>query len=241
MRGICLRSEGEGDTVSRLENNMKWATLICGCVLLVAATSSRKTASETIALDQIWAYEIPGTHDVRELEPQHFGKHVADLSGEQQLKLLHGSRTQQILDSLVYLREEEKLQAQPGFAVTGSPAEALRQAHDVLANKRKPRHTFSDKEDIYAIFFSHQFGNYVRINKVVRKNTDIEIEYQFVPHRTKEVTNHFAIIPLGKLPVGKYHVAIVQAPQNGNRKLGSEVENRIVCHPFSFSIKKIRE
>ena len=75
--------------------------------------------ANTIPLDKIWAYEMPGTRDVRELEPDHFGKHVADLPGEQQLKLLHGSLVQQIIRSLIYLREEESVNAQSGFAVSG--------------------------------------------------------------------------------------------------------------------------
>ena len=74
------------------------------------------------------------------------------------------------------------------------------------------------------MFFSYQCGDLVEIRQVVRHGKQIEIRYRLV--RPVEKTNpaHLALIPVGKLPVGKYHVAMVQEP-TGRQLLNGRYES----------------
>lgn len=195
-----------------------------------AAEQNKQPEAVKIPLKDIWAADMPGTRDVYELEKGTGSRnHPAPLSDD-------------IADALPFLSQGKT--TGKGFAVVGTEKEALRSAAAILAKKQQPRQSFSTKANIWVVFFSHSFGQYVHLTSVERRDKIIKVGYRFVPHETKQLTAHYALIPLGKLPVGKYRVDIVRLPleqkyvDQGFKSVDSELHNRVVCQPFSFEIVK---
>ena len=209
--------------------------------LFVAAIAVAETETVTIPLDQIWAYRMQGTRDVRELEPRHFGERTREQPESVRHQLLVDSMTEQIRKTIKYA-EPPSANAKPGFAVLGRGLEALREAYLVLVEKHEPQELFPEDSEVSLVFFTHFTGSYVQLSDVKIKDNDITIHFRFIPHETKNITCHFAIIPLGKLSVGKYHVDLVQLPigeqhTESGRLAPIERVRQIICQPFSFSIE----
>jgi hypothetical protein len=201
-----------------------------GCALAApAAPADDESKTVTIPLDQIWAYDMPGTRDTGQLEPN------------KPAKLGSGPLVGEILRALAVTPAEGK-EARPGFAVLGTGLEAIREAHAVLVDNSKPRQAFPTGGEVSVVFFSYEAGSYVYLNRVERGGNVVEIYYRFVPHRTMNLTSHFAIIPLGALPAGKIYVKILQSPLEqeytiqGFRPVTDAVSRQIVCRSFSFSV-----
>lgn len=186
-----------------------------------------------IPLDKIWAWEMPGTLD------------VATLEKDKPPNFAYGPLVRDLLRVLGDAPEEGK-PAREAFAVQGTGLDALRKAHAVLVQKKKPRTTFPTGNEISVVVFSHSFGSYVHLEKVQRRDDVIEIHYRFVPHKTGELTEHFAVVPLGRLPAGKYQVAVIQSPMDkryvdgGFRPVDPSVARRVVSGPFRFTIEQAR-
>lgn len=167
-----------------------------------------------IYLDEIWAHNMPET---RRINP--------------------GS----ILRSLEKT-PPKGTKAKAGFAVRGSGRDALRQAYQVIVEGEEPRKEFTDGDEISVVFFSYQFGDYVHLHKVERQYRNIEIRYRFFPHESAYTTEHLALIPLGKLPAGKYRINIVRSPREqrmldiGYRPVSNASARRVVCSSSSFSV-----
>lgn len=193
--------------------------------LLIVALLLMAEAPKTIPLKDIWAHEMPGTRDVQKLEPSTSRSSLAN----------------QIGGSLDFTPDGQVVGR--GFAVAGVDKKALSNAHAVLVKSTKPRQTFSTENDITLVFFSRMFSQYVHIQSVERSDKTINISYRFVPHETKQMTAHFALIPLGKLTAGKYQVKIASLPleekyvAQGIKPVDPKWEKRVICQPFSFTVK----
>ncbi len=131
--------------------------------------------------------------------------------------------------------------ASPGFAVLGTGMDALHKAHAVLVKNQEPRKSFPADAEITLVFFSYQAGTYVHLHRVDRRDEIVEIRYRFVPHRTRDLSEHFALIPLGKLSGGKLRVEVIQSPLqqkhvnlSGMKPLQPEWGRQVVCKSFSF-------
>jgi hypothetical protein len=228
---------------------MKWL-LIAGALMIglllyfcaPAQSPAKQSEVVTIPLDRIWAYDMPGTQDVRDLEPDKFGEHTKWLTSEEQAKLERESMTDQIRIALPCLRGDRGEHAKPGFAVLGTGAEALQGAYGGLVKGEKPDESFPSVSNVTIVFYAHLCGEYVHIEHIERKGSTVEIQYNFVPHMSQIMSWHVALIPLGKLNCGTYEVKFVQLPKPkapGVRQTGlepDEVVNRVVCRPFSFSV-----
>jgi hypothetical protein len=202
--------------------------------------SANSEEATEIPLKDIWAYQMPGTRDVRDLEPDKFGPQIRKLSSAEQLKKYETSLTNQILGKLDFNKLGQK--ANPGFAVEGIGADALREAAAVLSGTKKPPTSFAANSNVSVVFFSHQSGYYVHLDKVEQRPGLVTISYQFVPHETRNLTRHFALIPLGKLPSGDVKVDIKRLPMQkkfidaGFKESDSSAESR-VAQSFRFSVK----
>ena len=185
----------------------------------------------TIPLKDVWAYQMPGTMDVRELEPNVYGKDAQKLSVDERQRGYESSLIKQIV---VHLADEssEKV-SRPGFAVAGIGLEALRAAHAVIVKNEKPKALPADG-DTSLVFFTREFNYYVHITEIEHKGDTFKIQFRFVPHNSKDATVHFALIPVGKLAPGKYSVQITQGPD----PIKPEWERRIVCQPFPFTVDR---
>jgi hypothetical protein len=203
---------------------------ILGTATLSAADDAKPIE---IPLKDIWALDMPGTKEVRKLEPAGAG------SGDPQSKSFVPSLIQEIAEAIKYPTAKGP---EEGFAVDGSDKTALQAAHDVLTGKKKRQAALSADSETSIVFFSYIFGFYVHLESVKEYKNVIEIRYRFVPHMTREVTQHIALIPLGKLAPGTYRVDIIrdrtgEKPVESSAGSGQDWENKIVCKSFEFSIK----
>ena len=201
--------------------------LVASSTAMSAERDKKSNELQVIPLKEIWAHNMPGTRAVHELEPSNSNQ--------------RSSLANQIGGSLDFTPKGQVVGK--GIAVLGVDKKALSNAHAVLVKGNKPRQTFSDGDDISLVFFSHLFSQYVHLHSVERSDKVIKISYRIVPHETKQMTAHFALIPLGKLPAGKYRVEIARLPleekyvSQGFKPVESRWEKRVVCQPFSFTVK----
>ena len=206
--------------------------VLCGlCASRAAETTTNSEQPDkpvTIALKEIWAWQMPGTKDVRKLEPE-------------PQRLRHDSVAKQIRRVLSRGLRKGEL-AGPGFVVVGQGEQALKNVLRVLASNRPPRETFSAGEELSVVFFAYSSSQYVHLKNVVKHHQRLELAYELVPHKTKEVTEHFAVVSLGKLNPGKYDVEVVRMPlaqkyaEAGFKPAPQEYVDRIVCQSFSFTV-----
>jgi hypothetical protein len=210
------------------------AILICGSTILAfnlrAAADERVTADNAtseIPLMEIWGFRIPGTHELRTTRDAEI---VRQIQAIQRALPTAGTKTAGVPS---------------GFAVLGTGKEALRAARAVIADGKQPSESFPAGSDISLVFFSYKFGSYVHLKKVIRRDHDITIEYVFVPHATKEMSEHFALIPLLNCPEGRIRVEVEQMPsdvlqiQNSElRHVDPEIFRKVVCKSFSFKYGK---
>jgi hypothetical protein len=208
----------------------------------VEQNQKREAEAITIPLERIWAYNMPGTRDIRTLEPNVFSEHTMTVSEADRQRQYNQSLVNQIGGELRHLPPKTNQVAEPGFVVAGTDLGSLRAAGEVLVKKNKRQHELPVGSTIWIVFFSRQCDRYVHVVQVERNGDVIEVQFRFVPHRTKEITAHFAIIPLGKLPGGRYHVNVVRSEIKPNAatwhlpELAADQMRRIVCQSFSFTM-----
>jgi hypothetical protein len=191
-----------------------------------AVLISSAVQADEIPLKEIWAYNMPGTHPL-----------VDGLSPEKSPQALPLGDIRRALSSRRDLKD-----AGHGFAVEGVGLDALRNAQQVMIGNEEPAKTISITDGVSIVFFSRQFGAYIHIKKVTVKGNDICIYYQFVPHVTKNLTEHFALIPVTSLEPGKVNVNMRRLPDKSwegteYEQFSNEIDQRIVCRPFSFKVK----
>jgi hypothetical protein len=180
-----------------------------------------------IPLSEIWALDMPGTKNVYNLDQSRMELPMSTLSTGP-LQLLH----------LLKINE-----ARPGFVVIGTGQEALIASHKKLPEGESPPSVFLPGKELSIVYFSHGFARRIVLNRVLRRGFDIEISCRFQPTGDEVCSSHFALIPLGTLPVGKYQVSV---SDQGNDVLSQfpaeEVAalrdrmHRSVCKSFQFEI-----
>ena len=202
---------------------------------LCAAVEPSHSESETVTipLGEIWALNMSGTKDIRAI--------AAEPS-----ELNHDKFSQTLLNevsiALNYLPGSEGLSAKAGFVVSGTSADALRQLHSILTAQKERSNIWPADSQLWIIFFAHASGRYVHIEPVTVHDRTVEVRYQFVPHKTQELTPQIAMIPLGKLEPGHYEFTYVAIPLGrkyvdaGFKPVTDEDIRRIICKPFTFQI-----
>jgi hypothetical protein len=220
-----------------------------GLVMLLVANASAQAPSEpakavTIPLKDVWALrgpwsvKAPETRDIRKLD-------------EELTKQTGSSALNSIIEKLLEApsRPQNRNSAGPGFAVIGRDVDALLAAKGVVVDGVKPRDSFSVGNDISLVFYSHPRSG-VDVQEVARRGNDISIRYRFVGYVERYVSLQFALIPLGPLPAGKYHVSIIQTqPVQKFRDEYKPVKScidlglglRIVSGDFSFNVEETND
>lgn len=200
---------------------------------IVLAVSISSTAwGEEIPLKSIWALDMPGTKDIRELEP----KPESGISADE---LISRSLVEQIRWSLnPNFWPKEGHNAGKAFVVAGSGIDALREAHGVLADRNKRASSIAADKEMTLVFYAYNSGRSVLLDHVVRKGDTITVKYPLHAHEVLKSTTHFALIPLGKLSPGKFQVNIQRSPDTGPgglvRRFKTVPADRIVCGSFAF-------
>jgi hypothetical protein len=175
-----------------------------------------------IPLDDIWAYNIPGTKNIQELDPDH------------NISLSIGS--------LGILQLIGKKKASPGYVVPGTGREALTVARKKLPPGEMPPNELPEGTDISLVYYSHGFSQHIVLHRVERLGNAINIRYRFDDKGNTGLSQHYALIPLGKLPEGKYQVnmipvwdKLVEMSPSYYLNVADDVQ-RTVCQSFEFTI-----
>lgn len=219
-------------------------SLVFQCTIIASGAISAAAEEKPIKipLKEVWAKDMPGTRNIRDLEPERFGEQVKALPDDEQNKLHLESLIAAIGRSLTAPRRSNNW-VTSGFAVAGAGKNALRQARDILAKKRPIPEPLSANEPVTLVFFARENGVYVHLESIKRLGRIITVKYEFVPHLEHELTWHFALIPLGKLEDGKWQVIVEQAPVDqkyagyGWKPEGLEVSRQMVSQSFDFVVK----
>jgi len=211
-----------------------WAlVLLVACAL---AAPNEEAEIVTIPLDQIWAYDMPGTRDIRELEPKR------DIRNLTHREYILGSFVNQIIVLLSKVPKEGE-KAGVAFVVVGTGEKALNNTHAVIVqNKMKqPERSMPRNVDLSLVFYSYATGWRVHISSVERSTTIITVKYQFIAQSIGHFgTSRFAIIPIGKLTQGTKQVKIEQVPPvDAEGQPAKPFPNpiRFVCDSFSFLVR----
>ncbi len=200
-------------------------SLVCSVAIILLAETTAQPEEREIPLKDIWALHMPGTIDLAKIDNAVASREMASIR------------------QLLSRPPAEGKDGKAGFVVLGRPMDALHEAHAVLVDGKKALDTIPKDNLSSVVFFSHEFGRYVHVQSVERRGNDIEIKYKFVPHKSKELTEHFALIPLGKLPAGTMRVNILQTPMPkelvvaGWKPISADTARRVVCNSFSFVVK----
>ena len=176
-----------------------------------------------IPLDAIWAWRTPGTKNVGELDADN-------------------TKTGSIYKILSALskRPKEGEKAGPAFVVEGTGQDALKTAATVLIKTAEAPHRVAADTDLALVFYSYSCGQFVHIVSVEQSDKQIRILYQFVGHATTNMTRHFALIPIGRLPPGEVEVIIEQTAsinERGDERPPLRGLERLVCDSFSFEVR----
>jgi hypothetical protein len=197
---------------------------LCGCALLTAVSVGKEN-EVLIPLREIWGYEMPGTRNIEKLKP----KPQMDVPELIQQSLM---------------RHDGDPAVGPGFVVQGDESEALLQAFAVLVSHKEASSTVTHDLNTWIVFFAKDSGQYVHLRSVTRAGNKITVDFTFVPHDSKNLTRHFALIPLGKLPTGKYEVAIVNSPMDKRyldqhfKPIPKDGVRWIVAKSFDFDVSE---
>jgi hypothetical protein len=228
-------------------NRVTFVRVVALLALTTSVNAQNAATSETsIPLDRIFAFSIPGTRDIRELEPQLLPEQLKDLTSQQQKErkqIAFRPRIAEILSSEESLTPGFHKVAPAGFAVAGDPKNALRGAFEVLVEGQERQSVFQRADELNVVFFSYLCDSYIYIREITREGTSIEIAFEVVPYSEKYMTANFALIPLGKLPPNKYQVKVTQLPLTqkfadaGFKAANPDLIKQIVSGSFSFEIK----
>ena len=177
---------------------------------------------DTIPLDAIWALKMPGTRNIRELDPPKNIKHKTVINR---------------IHLALFIKTTDEKPAGPCFLVTGEGKEALQKASKVIVDKEVPAKTHPTGKELTLFFYSNAAPGYVHIHSVERSESRITVNYQVVIHQMSNATVHFALIPLGHLPAGKFTVDIKEM-EPPTPYSNQALVDRAVCDPCSFIIEK---
>jgi len=178
-----------------------------------------------IPLEEIWAYQLAGTRDVRTLDLDQLPQPLGTLSTRP-------------------LDAAGQQEAKPGFAVLGTGQEALVAAHTKLPAGEKPTNTFPADSEISVVYFSQgQIASSIVLERVERNGNVIDVRYSLGSDGSR-ISQNFALIPLGELPAGEYHVNMIPVMSEGLRTQPAStatnmvaIMRRSVCQPFTFTIE----
>jgi hypothetical protein len=196
-------------------------------IALFVVTPLASTEPRVIPLKDIWAYHMPGTRRVSDLDA------VKQQSGITKHPIVSG-----IVRSLAAKRPNLE-SIGPALIVQGTAKEALRNTNDIFTKFREPSSKFSLTDELNLVFYTTLGGPYTHIESIERTGPTIVVRYRLVSHNTREDTLHFALIPLGRLDAGTYEVKIESMglfDETGARKEPSDKSKLVICTNTTFEV-----
>lgn len=189
-----------------------------------------------IPLKDIWALDMPGTRNLRDLDPS---RKAEPRTVEEFIRTSLVERTVQALDGNNWPKKGHR--AGRAFIVRGTDVDALHETYAVLSKEKKRGEFFPANQPLTLVFYSYSTGRYVHLDKVERDGQTINVHYHLVAHRTLDMSTYVALIPLGELPSGKMRVRIKQTPnedQSSENYTADRVAQRLICESFEFMVRE---
>ncbi len=190
-----------------------------------------------IPLDQIWALDMPGTRDLRELEQ---GDKFKSLSATERIQNSLVENTRWLLN--VNHRPSYGSVVGRGTVIAATGLEALKHANAILADKQTRIEWFDSSEELTLVFFAYESGRRVRLSKVYSTKKEVVVEYAFEAVEFPKSTSQIALIPLGKLPPGNRNVKITRLDEiitNAELRHHRQAFGRqVISESFAFGVRK---
>jgi len=207
--------------------------------IAVAATADsvpERPKPKDIPLDRIWAYDMPGTRNIRDLDTKldlkRLELNLKNKPPNERDRLLKAEmiRHSDVLKILQQLKRTPK-PVGPVFIVEGTGKTALQNALKTFSERRKAGRevpiALPANNELSLVWFSEQCGHYIRLVEVKRSPETITVKYRFVVHHKAMMRPNLALIPVGKFPKGTYQVKVEQAPPID--ELGRPIDKQPVC------------
>ena len=112
--------------------------------------------------------------------------------------------------------------------------------------EQSARRNFFVADDLNIIFYSYAMQPKIRLMSVERKDNSFLLQYGFALSleelSDRLVRPNVAIIPVGKLPIGTYDVAVEWNPQNKesfvrrNKFTNFDWISRLICRGLTFHV-----
>lgn len=196
------------------------------CIAILAGASviaAEPVEPAEIPLEEIWAYRMPGTKDINELnEPD----------------------SKEPFVEKVLLQIRNSWHHRSGMAVQGEGRVALDNLYRIRT-ERLPRNTVESNSPVSLVIYTRGTKEHVHLESVSRLGDKFTIRYRLEPTHAQETGSTIALIPVGKLEAGIYKVALERLPleqkytDRGFREPPREWINNI-CRSFSFSVTDAR-
>lgn len=203
----------------------------------LARGESKDRTSKEIPLKSVWAFEMPGTKDVKELEPK------LDVRDPKFKDTWERSLVRQIGSLLSSGAPRGDEIPRPGFVVVGVDKEALQKAQETLKDKYSVewQQQLPKDTELSLVFFHYVTGWHPQLTSVEQSAESIVVKYKFVnPKEPSFGAARFAIIPLGKLSPGIVEVKFEEQRPVDYRGLPTKEKTnseQLVCSSFSFVVK----
>ncbi len=197
-------------------------------------------AEEAVEIPQgeIWALDMPGTKDIRELEPNRDA--FKGMSAAERIENSLIENTRRLLN--INNRPSYGSVAGRGAVVAASDLEALKLANAILANKQPRTEFFDSSEELTLVFFAYESGKCVRLKRVYRTDKEVVVEYRFETKTFPNSSSQIALIPLEKLPPGNRYVSIKRLDEDATnaelRQHRQAVGRQVVCDSFTFEVRE---
>lgn len=176
-------------------------------LLIVLTISPFCLAGEAIPTDSVWGYGFQSAKDLRSLNPDSYGRPVDGISpGEVHRRFL----TSDVLRLSRHFQSKslqiDKPNSCPCWVVVGDGEEALNQAVAVLLEKTPQPAILPSDRPLTLVFASPGTSYAFRLVDINWECKRLIIRYAYTHRQNLSMSAPIALVPLGKLPTGKYKV-----------------------------------
>jgi len=230
-----------------------WLAVGVGCAYAAGGeVKSSKAETVVIPLSEVAGLGRKGLNNLEpdlliyRDTPEKIARYSTPEGLEEMKRLSTKSLVRQIKRAFYEMSRNKKSKAGKGFAVSGRNRDALPKLYRVAVNGETPKEIFSAGKEISLVFFSYPATPVVRIESIERTGAIVNISYSIYPQGRQILRSKLLLIPCGKLPIGNYQVNMHRLPANKTSGFTEnlspvleELENRIVCKPFSFTVSDV--
>ncbi len=115
-------------------------------IALLFAAHASAADPVAIQLKDIWAYEMPGTKDVRDLDPDSYGRVEGASTIQERADRFKNSLVQEILQTLDFLPAKRTHEPLPAFVVEGTGTKSARRRSERASGQDSRSENLSARE-----------------------------------------------------------------------------------------------